>query len=375
MRVGGGRSKCASGSAVTAESLPVRAGLYRDAVALSLATWGRPTAPEWLDEETHALCRAAIDDVMGALSGGGSLSERRAEVEVRELLGELRAAGRPLPAGLREIPRAQAALVDQLARLGPEPQEREPRWTDTPLILPALLVAGVRDAAGEALPRRPRRSARVFWSAIALALMAWGREDGVPQPEVRAALEEACEALASRDDAGLGDARARVRAGLVHATESAYDPTEHPDPAPPLEVLFETPESVVGAFERLQQADGGWRAAVEACRWAPPDAWFARRLTRLAEAGAEQAEAFRRAGEAGVRWKGSPEAHLRVQLRVAYELRADARPGPAHLWDEFDRAESDLVQTYDGVPLDVAAIAEEFARVSAATGALAEALG
>jgi hypothetical protein len=66
---------------------------------------------------------------------------------------------------------------------------------------------------------------------------------------------------------------------------------------------------------------------------------------------------------------------MRVRLRVAYELRADARPGPARLWDEFDRAENELVQTYDGVPLAVAAIADEFARVSAATSALAEALG
>jgi hypothetical protein len=208
--------------------------------------------------------------------------------------------------------------------------------------------------------------------------MAWGREDGAPQPEVSAALDEACDALASRDDAGVADARARVRGALEDAAEGAHDDrpldSEHVNPAPPVEALVETPEAAVGALERLQQAEASWRAAVEACRWAPPDAWLARRLARLAEAGAAQVEAFRRAGEGGVRWRGAPEAHVRVQLRVAYELRADARPGPAHLWDEFDRAESDLVQTYNGVPLAVAAIAEEFARVNAATGALAEAL-
>lgn len=359
------------------DSSALRSGLYRDAIALALAAWGHPTAPEWLNDETHALCRAANDDVMRALSGGGSLSERRAEIEVRELLAELRADGRPPPAGLSQLPPAQAALVAQLERLRPEPDEREPRWTDTPLIVPALLVAGVRDAAGEALPRRRRRSARIFWSAIALALTAWGSEDGAPQQEIHAALDAACAALASRGDAGLDGARARVREALSDAREVEYDrpfSSQHPDPAPAVEALLEMPEPADGALKLVQQAEARWRAAVEACRWAPPDAWFPRRLTRLAEAGAAQADAFRLAGEAGLRWKGAPDASKRVQLRVAYELRADARPGPAHLWDEFDRAESDLVQTYDGVPLAADAIAGDFARVSAATRAIADAL-
>jgi hypothetical protein len=326
---------------VEPESAPARAALYRDAIALAMAAWGRSTAPAWLEAETHALCRAAIDDVMRGLSGAGSLSGRHAEIEVREMHAELRAAGRLPSAGLVHLPRAQAALAEQLERLPPEP----------PL----------------------RRSARIFWSSIALALTAWGRDDGALQAEVPTALEAACAALASRRDAGLEDARALVGKALGGARERAGPFSfEHPDTAPPVATLVEVPEAAAGALECLQQAEASWRAGVEACRWAPPDAWFPRRLTRLAEAGAEQSEAFRRAGAAGVRWKGAPEAHVRVQLRVAYELHADARPGPAHLWDEFDRAESDLVQTYDGVPLDVGAIADGFARISAATSALAD---
>ena len=87
--------------------------------------------------------------------------------------------------------------------------------------------------------------------------------------------------------------------------------------------------------EWLAVAEWDWLAALQASRMAPPDAWFAGRLTHIAEAAARKADALTYFDDAQeMRWGGEPAVG---PLVLSHELRPGGnRPGPPELWDRFD---------------------------------------
>jgi excisionase family DNA binding protein len=97
------------------------------------------------------------------------------------------------------------------------------------------------------------------------------------------------------------------------------------------------PEEMQEIVESLQLADEAWGDAQAASENAPPDPGFPYRVRALAEACERQSQSLSRAARTeGFAWTPLP-AHR--QMFLSHELRPGAnRPGPAELWDEFDRA-------------------------------------
>lgn len=98
-----------------------------------------------------------------------------------------------------------------------------------------------------------------------------------------------------------------------------------------------TPEETQQMLEELQLADEAWAGAQAASENAPPDLEFPHRVRALAEACERQAKSLSDAARThGFAWTPLP-GHRHMIL--SHELRPGAnRPGPAKLWDEFDRS-------------------------------------
>ena len=107
-----------------------------------------------------------------------------------------------------------------------------------------------------------------------------------------------------------------------------------------------TEERAQAAF-RVAQAR--WREALDAHRLAPPDAGFRARLAELSVAAHAESEA------------------CRDELR-----QGSGRRGPEELWRRFDAAAADLSRAATGS--DILAVADAYAELSEAAGALAEAV-
>jgi excisionase family DNA binding protein len=89
--------------------------------------------------------------------------------------------------------------------------------------------------------------------------------------------------------------------------------------------------------EQLQLADNLWDIAQSASENPPPDPEFPHRVRSLARACEHQASALSRAASVqGFGWTPLPDQRHMI---ISHELRPGAdRPGPAKLWEEFDRA-------------------------------------
>jgi hypothetical protein len=125
-------------------------------------------------------------------------------------------------------------------------------------------------------------------------------------------------------------------------------------------------ERVLAQFRR---ALGGWSAALQAHRMAPPDAGFGARLAALAEAAREQADACRAADAAGFDWT----PHRAAESRPPYELQpGTGRRGPEGLWRRFDGAVASLSAVATG--RDMLAVADAYDELAAAASELAEAV-
>jgi len=127
-----------------------------------------------------------------------------------------------------------------------------------------------------------------------------------------------------------------------------------------------TEERAQSAF-RVAQAR--WRDALDAHRLAPPDAGFRARLAELSVAAHAESEACRDAEAAGFEWP----PHRASSSEPPYELRqGSGRRGPEELWRRFDAAAADLSRAATGS--DILAVADAYAELSEAAGALAEAV-
>jgi hypothetical protein len=120
----------------------------------------------------------------------------------------------------------------------------------------------------------------------------------------------------------------------------------------------------------VRQAGSDWSHAMRAHVLAPPDPGFAHRLRHLAEAAAREQAAWEHAHTAGLMWRPIPGAE---RAEPPYELRpGTGRRGPAPLWARFDAAVAALNVAISGS--DAAAVADAFGEMSAAAGALADAV-
>jgi excisionase family DNA binding protein len=114
------------------------------------------------------------------------------------------------------------------------------------------------------------------------------------------------------------------------------------------------PEKMQQILEELQLADEAWEEAQSASENAPPDPGFPNRVRGLAEACDRQAHSLGRAARIqGFAWTPLPDHRHMI---LSHELRPGAnRPGPAELWDEFDRAVQRLGIAMEGTVMYVVA--------------------
>jgi excisionase family DNA binding protein len=107
-------------------------------------------------------------------------------------------------------------------------------------------------------------------------------------------------------------------------------------------------------IEDLQQADEAWDGAQAASENAPPDPDFPQRVRALANACEQQGESLATAARIqGFSWTPRPDQR---HMFLSHELRPGAnRPGPASLWDEFDRAVQRLGIAMEGSVMYVVA--------------------
>lgn len=120
----------------------------------------------------------------------------------------------------------------------------------------------------------------------------------------------------------------------------------------------------------VRQAGSDWAEAMRAHKLAPPDAGFAGRLRRLADAAAREQVALEHAHATGLAWRPVPGAE---RAQPPYELRpGTGRRGPEDLWLRFDAAVAGLNQAITGS--DAASVSDAFGELSEAAGALAEAV-
>ena len=99
--------------------------------------------------------------------------------------------------------------------------------------------------------------------------------------------------------------------------------------------------------ERLDKADALWQSAQDASENAPPDPAFPRRVRAFARACEEEADALGVAASIeGFGWTPSPGQRYMV---LSHELRPGGnRPGPASLWQRFDRTVQRLGVAMEG---------------------------
>jgi len=120
----------------------------------------------------------------------------------------------------------------------------------------------------------------------------------------------------------------------------------------------------------VRRASDGWAEAMRAHKLAPPDAGFAERLRRLAEAAATEQVTWEHAHHAGLMWRPVPGAE---NASPPYELRpGTGRRGPADLWERFDWAVAVLNRAITGS--SAAALADAFGEFAEVAGALATAV-
>lgn len=108
-----------------------------------------------------------------------------------------------------------------------------------------------------------------------------------------------------------------------------------------------SPETVRSIAERLRRADQAWEHAQAASENVPPAPGFAERIRAMAAACEQQARSLAEAGQIkGFAWTPIPGAR---DMTISAELRPGAnRPGPAALWEQFDRAVNDLGAAMEG---------------------------
>lgn len=120
----------------------------------------------------------------------------------------------------------------------------------------------------------------------------------------------------------------------------------------------------------VRQASTDWADAMRDHKLAPPDAGFARRLKKLAQAAQREQVAWEHAHSAGLMWRPIPGAE---RAEPPYELRAGTgRRGPAALWARFDAAVAQLNQAIAGS--SASAVADAFGEMSDSANALAAAV-
>lgn len=120
----------------------------------------------------------------------------------------------------------------------------------------------------------------------------------------------------------------------------------------------------------VRRASSAWAEAMRTHKMAPPDAGFAARLRKLAEAAQTERVTWEHAHAAGLQWRPIPGAE---HAEPPYELRpGTGRRGPAELWERFDAAVASLNRAISGS--NAAVVADAFGEVEAAAGALAEAV-
>jgi hypothetical protein len=125
---------------------------------------------------------------------------------------------------------------------------------------------------------------------------------------------------------------------------------------------------IASIVERMMSAGQLWESALDAHALAPPDAGFPGRLRALSGAAADQAAAFELAAQGGLGWRSratDPDFALAPELTPGMN-----RPGPADLWQRFDRAVAGLAAALAGT--SPAALGEAFRELSAVAGLLAD---
>ena len=131
-----------------------------------------------------------------------------------------------------------------------------------------------------------------------------------------------------------------------------------------------SPEMMQAIAERLRRADAAWEQAQAASENVPPAPGFADRIRALGTACEQQAQSLAEAGWIkGFAWTPIPGAR---DMTISAELRPGAnRPGPAALWQQFDRAVNRLGVAMEGQIMyvvafryrDLAAVMHEIADV------------
>jgi excisionase family DNA binding protein len=121
----------------------------------------------------------------------------------------------------------------------------------------------------------------------------------------------------------------------------------------------------------LGVAESEWQAAVRPSEMAPPDAGFAFRIRQLADAAARKAAALALV-DAEAHSELVPQPGARG-MALSYELRPGGnRPGPAKLWQRFDRAVGKLGDALAGS--EVSALQAAMDKLSLVMHDLADAL-
>jgi excisionase family DNA binding protein len=139
---------------------------------------------------------------------------------------------------------------------------------------------------------------------------------------------------------------------MLRGEDFEDDPSPPPDPSAPGRRRRQRrfPDTITPPSARPGQSEGEdvdpdewlgivqweWLSALRQSEMAPPDAWFAGRLRLIAEAAARKAAALGVfPADEVMRWEGEPFAE---DFTLSYELRPGSnRPGPAKLWQQFDR--------------------------------------
>jgi hypothetical protein len=120
----------------------------------------------------------------------------------------------------------------------------------------------------------------------------------------------------------------------------------------------------------VREAGQAWADAMRAHKLAPPDAGFADRLKKLAEAAEREQIAWEHAHSTGLLWRPVPGAE---NAAPPYELRpGTGRRGPAELWAPFDTGVTRLNRAITGS--DAAAVADAFGEIAVAANDLADAV-
>lgn len=120
----------------------------------------------------------------------------------------------------------------------------------------------------------------------------------------------------------------------------------------------------------VRQASTDWAEAMRDHKLAPPDAGFATRLRKLAQAAEREQVAWEHAHSAGLMWRPIPGAET---AEPPYELRpGTGRRGPPALWSRFDTAVSQLNQAIAGS--SAAAVADAFGEMAEVAKALGDAV-